>query len=124
MNKDMKRYFNECKYLFSYFGKKERQFLTKLMDNMEDGNHKVTYNEIVERLGTPQEIITEYYEQEGIYGLINKAKIVRIFRNVVILFLVICTLFFSYKAYIYQKTYDEVKNSQDGYYEEVIEVIE
>lgn len=120
MNKDMKRYYNECKYLFSYFGKKERQFLSKLMDNIEDA----PYDEIIERLGTPEEIITEYYKQEGIYGLIKKAKIVRMLRNVFILFLILCTLFFSYKAYIYQKTYNEVRDSQNAYIEEAVEVIE
>lgn len=120
MNKDMKHYYNECKYLFSYFGKKERHFLNKLMDNIED----VSYGEIIERLGTPEEIIIEYYKQEGIYDLIKKAKIVRMLRNIFILFLILCTLFFSYKVYIYKKTYDEVRDSQNGCIEETIEVIE
>lgn len=124
MNKDIKRYYNECKYLFSYFGKKERQFLTKFIDNIVDGNHNVTYDEMINRLGTPQEVIIEYYEQEGIYGLIKRAKFIKVIRNILILFLVICTLFFSYKAYIYQKTYDEVRDNNNNYVEEVIEVIE
>ena len=36
-------------------------------------------------------------------------------------FLIIISIFLTYKAYIYQKTYEEVKNSSNGYFEEVIE---
>lgn len=124
MNKDIKCYFKECRYLFAYCGKKERKYLNKLADNIDDGSHKLNYDEIVERLGSPQEVIMDYYNQENIYELIKKAKFVRTSRNIFILFLVICTLFFSYRAYIYQKTYEEVKDSNNSYIEETIEIIE
>lgn len=124
MNKDIKCYFKECRYLFAYYGKKERKYLNKLADNIDDGSHELNYDEIVERLGSPQEVIMDYYNQENIYELIKKAKFVRTSRNIFILFLVICTLFFSYRAYIYQKTYEEVKDSNNSYIEETIEIIE
>lgn len=124
MNKDIKRYFKECQYLFVYYGKKERKYLDKLKDNINDGSHELNYDEIVERLGSPQEVIMDYYNQENIYELVKKAKFVRTLRNIFILFLILCTLFFSYRAYIYQKTYDEVKDSNNSYFEETIEIIE
>lgn len=124
MNKDIKRYFKECQYLFVYYGKKERKYLDKLKDNINDGSHELNYDEIVERLGSPQEVIMDYYNQENIYELVKKAKFVRTLRNIFILFLILCTLFFSYKAYIYQKTYNEVRDSQNAYIEEAVEVIE
>ncbi len=124
MNKDIKRYFKECQYLFAYCGKKEKKYLDKLLDNIDDGSHELNYDKIVERLGSPQEIIMDYYNQEDVYDLVKKAKFVRTLRNIFILFLIICTLFFSYKAYIYQKTYEEVKDSNNSYIEETIEIIE
>ena len=124
MNKDIKRYFKECQYLFVYYGKKERKYLDKLKYNINDGSHELNYDEIVERLGSPQEVIMDYYNQENIYELVKKAKFVRTLRNIFILFLILCTLFFSYRAYIYQKTYDEVKDSNNSYFEETIEIIE
>ena len=124
MNKDIKRYFKECQYLFAYCGKKERKYLNKLKDNIDDGSHELNYDEIVERLGSPQEVIMNYYNQEDIYELIKKAKFFRTLRTIFILFLIICTLFFSFRAYIYQKTYEEVKDSNNSYFEESIEIIE
>lgn len=124
MNKDIKRYFKERQYLFAYCGKKERKYLNKLKDNIDDGSHELNYDEIVERLGSPQEVIMNYYNQEDIYELIKKAKFVRTLRTIFILFLIICTLFFSFRAYIYQKTYEEVKDSNNSYFEESIEIIE
>ena len=95
-----------------------------MKDNINDGSHELNYDEIVERLGSPQEVIMDYYNQENIYELVKKAKFVRTLRNIFILFLILCTLFFSYRAYIYQKTYDEVKDSNNSYFEESIEIIE
>lgn len=47
MNKDIKRYFKECQYLFAYCGKKEKKYLDKLLDNIDDGSHELNYDEIV-----------------------------------------------------------------------------
>ena len=102
----------------------ERKYLNKLKDNIDDGSHELNYDEIVERLGSPQEVIMNYYNQEDIYELIKKAKFVRTLRTIFILFLIICTLSFSFRAYIYQKTYEEVKDSNNSYFEESIEIIE
>ena len=74
MNKDIKRYFKECQYLFAYCGKKERKYLDKLRDNIDDGSHELNYDEIVERLGSPQEIIMDYYNQEDVYELKDLTK--------------------------------------------------
>lgn len=56
-------------------GKKERKYLIKLKDNIDDGSHELNYDEIVERLGSPQEVIMDYYNQEDIYELIKKQSL-------------------------------------------------
>lgn len=120
MNKDIEKYFKECKYLFSSFGKKEKEYLKKIKDNIIDDN-TLTYEDIVERLGTPKDVIIGYYEQEDIYELIKKSKLRRLLRNFLIVFCIIISIFFAYRSYIYQLEYDEIKKSSNGYFEEVIE---
>lgn len=57
MNKDINKYFNECKYLFCSLSKKEREYLKKLKDNLIIDNHTLSYEDIVERLGTPKDVL-------------------------------------------------------------------
>lgn len=121
MNKDIKKYFNECKYLFSTYGKKEKAYLNRLKDNLGIENNTMTYDDIVERLGAPKEVIIDYYEQEDVYALIKRARFTKILKIFLIIIIVITSVFFAYKSYIYQKEYEEIKDSSNGYFEEVIE---
>ncbi len=82
MNKDITKYFNECKYLFCSFGKKEKEYLKKLKDNLIVDNRTLSYEDIVERFGTPKNVNINYYEQEDIYNIIKRAKL----RNLLIVF--------------------------------------
>lgn len=76
-NKNVKKYIKQCKYLFASYGKSEKEYIRKLIDNIDDGSHDMTYDEIVERLDTPKEVIISYYEQEDMDNLIEKAKVRR-----------------------------------------------
>ena len=55
-NKNVKKYIKQCKYLFASYGKSEKEYISKLIDNIDDGSHDMTYDEVVERLGTPKEV--------------------------------------------------------------------
>ena len=74
-NKNVKKYINDCKYLFASYGKSEKEYMNKLIENIVDGSHDITYDEILERLGTPKETIINYYNQKDMEILIQKAKI-------------------------------------------------
>ena len=80
-NKNVKKYIKQCKYLFASYGKSEKEYIRKLIDNIDDGSHDMTYDEVVERLGTPKEVIISYYEQEDMDKLIEKAKVRRLLKN-------------------------------------------
>lgn len=123
-NKNVKKYIKQCKYLFASYGKSEKEYIIKLIDNIDDGSHDMTYDEVVERLGTPKEVIISYYEQEDMDSLIEKAKVRRLLKNFLSVALVVLMVFLCYKAYIYQKTFEEVRDSKGGYFEETIEVKE
>lgn len=120
MNKDAKKYFKECRYLFAAYGKKERNYLDKIKENLILEQEDLTYDMIVDRLGTPKDVIIDYYEQQDIYELINRSRIAKTIRKLLIIFLLILSVFLSYQAYIYQLGYEEIKNSSNGYFEEVI----
>lgn len=121
MNKDAKKYFKECRYLFASYGKKERNYLDKIKENLILEQEDLTYDMIVDRLGTPKDVIIDYYEQEDSYELIKKSRLVKLLRRYLIFFLIILSIFLAYKSYIYQKTYEEVRDSNNGYFEEVIQ---
>lgn len=121
MNKDVKKYFKECQFLFASYGKTEKAYLKKIKNNLILEENNITYDDIVDRLGTPKDIIVDYYDQQDIYELIKKSRSTKMLRKFLIIFLVIISVFFAYKTYIYQKTYEEVKDSSNGYFEEVIE---
>ena len=123
-NKNVKKYIKQCKYLFASYGKSEKEYIRKLIDNIDDGSHDMTYDEVVESLGTPKEVIISYYEQEDMDKLIEKAKVRRLLKNFLSVAFAVLLVFLCYKAYIYQKTFEEVRDSKDGYFEETIEVKE
>ena len=121
-NKNVKKYIKQCKYLFASYGKSEKEYIRKLIDNIDDGSHDMTYDEVVERLGTPKEIIISYYEQEDMDRLIEKAKVRRLLKNFLSVALAVLLVFLCYKSYIYQKTFEEVRDLKGGYFEETIEI--
>ena len=113
-NKNVKKYIKQCKYLFPSYGKSEKEYIRKLIDNIDDGSHDMTYDEVVERLGTPKEVIISYYEQEDMDKLIEKAKVRRLLKNFLSIALAVLLVFLCYKAYIYQKTFEEIRDSKGG----------
>ena len=67
-------------------------------------------------------LANNHYEQEDMDSLIEKAKVRRLLKNFLSIALAVLLVFLCYKAYIYQKTFEEVRDSKDGYFEEIIEI--
>ena len=42
-NKNGKKYIKQCKYLFASYGKSEKEYIRKLIDNIDDGSHDSVY---------------------------------------------------------------------------------
>lgn len=99
---------------------KRKSIFKKIKENLILGDNNITYDEIVNRLGLLKDIIIAYYDEQDIYELIRKSRLVKTLRRILIIFLIIISIFLAYKTYIYQITYEEVKNSSNGYFEEVI----
>ncbi len=121
MNKDTKKYFKECKFLFPTFGKEEKIFLNKIKNIIELDNSSLNYKEITERLGEPKDIIISYYQEKDSMYLIKKARVAQLLKKFLFILLVAIIIFLGFKTYIYQQEYNEIKDSSNGYFEETIE---
>ena len=118
--KDSKRYYKNVKKLMPIYGKREKEFLNSLekrLDLLKDCD----YNNIVEELGEPKDMISTYYQNVDNDDLLKKVNITRFIKVSIIILLVVVSVFCCYRAYIFEKEYDVIKNSKDGYFEEVIE---
>ena len=56
--------------------------------------------------------------------LFVKEMVRRLLKNFLSVAVAVLLVFLCYKAYIYQKTFEEVRDSKNGYFEETIEVKE
>ena len=75
----------------------------------------ITYHELCNRIGTPKDIIIEYYENADTEYVIQKLRISSIIRHIVISILLIAVVVASIELYSFHKLYTQVDHSIDGY---------
>lgn len=109
MNKSGKQYYREIKTIFPSKGKNERRLLkryksriTELCDTTPD----ITYDAILQELGTPIDVITDYYENVETEYLMKRLQTTKLIRHVIYIMLIVTLLLlivsiaFNYKLYI------------------------
>lgn len=112
MNKDIRKYFNQCKYLFSSYGKKEKEYLNRLKDNLDIENNTMVYDDIVARLGTPKEVFLDYISSQEESYLIDKINIKSDILKLIIIICAIALCLGLWKTYLYYKGYEEASNQK------------
>lgn len=109
MNKNGKKYYREIKTLFPSKGKNERRLLRRYkyrITELCDTDSNISYAAIIQELGTPIDVITDYYENvetEYLMRRLQSTKLVRHFiyiMLIVALILLIVSISFNYKLYI------------------------
>lgn len=123
MNNSIKKYIKDCKLLFAIYGRKEREYIKKVKQNLIDmslEDEYIDYDKIVERYGDPFKVITSYYEQEGYPYILKKAKSNSFIKKTLILFVVLVFSFLCYRSYNLYQQYMEIKNDSNGYFEVTI----
>lgn len=115
-----KIYYKNVKKLMPLYGKREKEFLKSLEERLEVLKD-CGYDNIVEELGEPKDMISTYYQNIDNDDLLKKVSIRKFIKVSIVILLIVVSVFCCYKAYIFQKEYDEIQNSKDGYFEEVIE---
>lgn len=86
MNKFSKRYYREVKLLFPSIGGFERSFLSVYEKHIQehlDANPDITYEELVDSIGKPTDIINAYYASADTEYLIRKLRTAKIIRRTV-----------------------------------------
>ena len=111
-------YYQKLKTLIPIKGKYEKDFLNTILQNLESicsEQPAITYHELCNRIGTPKDIIIEYYENANTEYVIQKLRISSIIRHIVISILLIAVVVACIELYSFHKLYTQVDHSIDGY---------
>lgn len=96
-------FYKRVRCLFPSIGIKEGRFLKELEAHLQDFSlvhQNVTYEEIVDFFGTPEEIMKNYIESEGIEVVAKRIATRKYWRitivSMILLVIFVCGIFFSY----------------------------
>ena len=121
--KDSKRYLNNLRRLFPIYGKNERQFI-KGIENEIKGLDDYSYENIVEEIGEPTDIISTYYQEVDTQYLLKKLNYKKLIKLCCIIITVAILAASLWRVHILNKEYEDFHNSIPVEYEEVIGEVE
>ena len=120
-----KKYLRECKGYFPVYGRKERLFLRNLKQQVEEAterNPDLDYIGLKEEIGTPVEVLQSYYEEiEDREQLIKRIRFIKGMKKIFVMLIVVITIFFMCRTWRLYNDYQEFKQSNTLYEEEIIE---
>lgn len=123
MNKDVKKYLKNVKLLFPVFSKSERMYYQQLKDTLlkNYNNSAISYNDIVEKIGEPYELVQAYYEEVNTQQLMKKLKIQSWIRYIGVIIVATVIIVSLLRSFYLNKLYEEFKEAQPVSTEEIIE---
>ena len=92
MNKACRKYYRSLKLLLPHKGKTERNFLKGVREQLETFSHEhkeMNYDSVCETLGTPQEMMENYFAQTDVDHLLRQIRLYTAIRTAIILAVVI-----------------------------------
>lgn len=111
-------YYRKLKILIPIKGKYEKDFLNTIFQNLESicsEQPEITYNELCTRIGTPKDIIIEYYENADTEYIIQKLRISSIIRCIVISNSSHCCSCCFYRTIFISQIIQKSRRLLDGY---------
>ena len=120
----IRKYLRNCKRLFPVYGKRERQFIKKLRDRIQehiDSSPNLTYEELVEQFGSPKDIVIEYYNTVDDDYLLRKTNLVKYLKIVLFSALAIVLIYYGTHFVLLYKSYQDVQDSIIIHEETIIE---
>ena len=108
-------YIKNIKKIFPIHSKKEKEYLKKLERHISeyiDDYPNPTYDELVEKFGTPKEVFMGYIDSQEEGYLIQKMNTKRV---VIVLSVIVCSIVLSlclWKGYLFYKGYQEAMNEK------------
>lgn len=109
------RYLKNIKNIFPIHTKKEKEYLQKLKSNINEFDEDYpnsSYDEFVDKFGTPKEIFVGYIESQEDDYLIKRLNVKKIALRLTVI-LCICIVFISlWRSYLIYKDYVESSNQR------------
>lgn len=124
MNKASKKYCKDIKLFLPLYGEEEKNLLNSIairLSELNDTNIHITYDEICDKLGTPQEIVSEYITNMETDYISKKLRFAQYIKNAIIVFIIILLILSGIRINYLNKAFKELKNDIVTYEQEVIE---
>ena len=116
-NEAVKKYYRILRGLFHTINFHEAKFLKSLKESLNEYailNPECTYNDLISRFGTPQEVFTDYLNEQDpddIFLQIKKNNGKKLMLAALIIILAIGIISLSVRCYFLYKLYQEVSDS-------------
>ena len=120
MKKGINKYLRETKSLIPLNSKEKSEFLKILYSQIIESGIE-DYNDLIDHFGKPTEVVSSFLtsiDSEILNKKLNIKKIIKTCFITIMIFGAIVTAFKLYKA---QLLYEQVRDHQPAYYEEIIE---
>jgi len=124
MNEDtISKYYKNIVSKFKFKGKKEKEFLFELNRHIHEyeSQNDLTYEDLVESFGTPDEVYNSYIESLDENYLTEKLNHKRLIKNFIII-CIICVLALS--VFIFYKINEEANEAKKHRVDEIESIIE
>ena len=115
------KYIKDCKKLFPFYTKKEKDFLNKLSSTIESNSSDVSYDYLVNQFGTPKDIMLAYFQDCDDDYVIKQSNIKQTIKKASVCLVTVLIIGISILAYFEYQTVQEFKERDYIIFEETIE---
>ena len=114
MTKDAKRYYSDIKTLIPSKGKYERDLLKKTkarIIELDSTHENITYTTLEEILGSPTDLINEYYANVDTTYLLKRLRTTNVIRRIIYIILILAVLAYTITTCTYIKYVHDAKEA-------------
>ncbi len=124
MNKDSRHYYRDLRLFLPIHGTKEKRLFNAILSRLKELNVSIpdiTYPQICEKLGSPQEVVSEYLFNNDTEYLVKKLRFTGYIRKICISIILALLIIVAMNAYSLHQALEAVKNDIVTYSIESIE---
>ena len=114
------KYIKDCKKLFPFYTKKEKEFLDKLASTIESSSD-ASYDTLIEQYGSPKDIMLAYFQDCDDDYVIKQSNIKQTIKKVSVCLITVLIIGISILAYFEHQTVQEFRERDYIVIEETIE---
>jgi len=124
MNNNSKKYYRDLKGFLPIYGRKELHLYRDIKNRLNEltaNNPDISYDELCDKLGSPLEIVNEYYSSSDVLYLAKRLRFTRYIRNAFICIIIFLLMLTNIRAYYLQQALNTVADENVVYEQEIIE---